>query len=118
MKSPYPPKTRMCRYTGFSKKCFDLVVTEESCQGSWINIRGQDPQDKDKVHDQWGCVDDFTHLLHLAAIDQGRAGAAETERLRNELLDRITQQKALTRRDEPKPIQQIEGPKGSDYDHR
>lgn len=115
MKSPFPPKTRMCRYTGFEKKCFDLV-TGESCQGSWVNIKGEDPQDKTIVHDNWGCVDDFTHILHLAAVDQARCGAKETEALRNGLLDRITQQKALAERQSK--LAQIEDHNGSDYDHR
>ena len=67
MKSPFPPKTRKCHCTAFTKGCFDLVVTEESCQGRWVNIKGVNPQNKDEVYDNWGCVDDFTHILHLAA---------------------------------------------------
>ena len=117
MKSPFPPKNRMCRHTGFEKKCFDLV-SSEACQGSWINIKGEDPQDKSTIHDNWGCVDDFTHILHLAAIDHARMGAAETEKLRNDLLDRISQQKSLAQREIQKPLQQIEVLNGSDHDYR
>ena len=98
MKSPFPPKTRMCHCTGFSKSCFDLVVTEEACQQRWINIKGANPQNKDEVFDNWGCVEDFNHILHLSAIDHSRMAAAETEALRNALLDRASLQQQITQR--------------------
>lgn len=111
MKSPFPPKTRMCKYTGFEKQCFALV-SSESCQGSWINIKGENPQNKEEIFDNWGCVDDFKHILHLAAVDHSRMAAAETEALRNALIDRASMQKQIAERNAKlsnlEPIQQIE----------
>lgn len=106
MQSPFPPKNRKCHCTGFSKGCFDLVVTDEACQGRWINIKGANPQNKDEVFDNWGCVDDFTHILHLSAVDHSRIAAAETEALRNALLDRASLQNQIATRD--RKLQQIE----------
>ena len=92
----FPPKDRMCHRTSFTKSCGDLVKSE-ACQKRWVLVQGSDPQTKTPVN-EWGCIDDWAHILQLALIDQMRMAAAETEKLRNELLDRISQAKAISER--------------------
>lgn len=91
-----PDETVMCHRTGFQTSCRDLVLSRK-CR-RWKNVVGSDPQDKTKSINQYGCIDDFAQLLQIALIGEMRTCSAEVLRLRNELLDQVTQRRVVAER--------------------
>ena len=72
-----------CRYTGFAKKCRDIVLAGECA--CWVNMRGTNTNTGEAI-DKWGCVDSFQHLLLHEVASEARNGAKETESFRNAVL--------------------------------
>ena len=78
-----PDKDVMCHRTGFTKSCFECVITH-GCR-LWKPMRIQDPEKQGAIIDKFGCLDEqmetyFKNLLRL----QERT-AAEVHEVRNDM---------------------------------
>ena len=95
-----PPKEKLCRFSGFQRKCRDLVY-EGACTDAWQHIQGQHPQTGERLS-KWGCSYDFAYLFAIEAAGNAQAARADTLTLRNMIFDPEVRARELGR-SEPLP---------------
>lgn len=78
-----PDKDIGCHRTGFTKTCFDCVVTHR-CQ-LWQQIIGMDKNTGEHLN-SWGCSDAFTNKLIVENTSETRQSTASTDRLNNDIV--------------------------------
>lgn len=103
MSDIFPPKDKLCRFSGFEKKCRDLVV-EGKCTDAWTNIQGKHPQTGDPM-DRWGCCYDFTYLLAMEAAGKAHHANEAVLTLRNMIFEPDVRQRELAKSAELKTIE-------------
>jgi hypothetical protein len=81
-----PPENRGCHRCGFTKKCFDLVVTEKVCH-RWKMLQGIHPQTGADMQ-VWDCIDDHCFLLLMNLGKETREVGGAVESFRNETVGR------------------------------
>jgi hypothetical protein len=108
-----PPKDKMCRFSGFQRKCRDLVC-EGSCTDAWQHIQGMHPQTGERLS-KWGCCYDFAYLFAIEAAGNAQQARADTLMLRNMIFVPEIRERELSKTDHTKTI---EDKTDADHDHR
>lgn len=99
----FPPKEKLCRFSGFEKSCRQLVM-DGKCTDAWTNIQGTHPQSGAPM-DKWGCCFELSYLLTLEASRKAHHAAADVERLGSMIFDPDVRARELAKANEMKTIE-------------
>lgn len=78
-----PDEKVMCPYTGFEKKCFDMVV---HCKcPKWVQVLGHNPNTGEQMN-RWACADSWMPLLTIENSQRQYQTGAEISALRVDLV--------------------------------
>lgn len=98
-----PNADKFCKFTGFEKKCRELVCSGK-CTDNWTNIQGMHPQTGEKLN-KWGCSSEFAYLMAMEAARNANASEAASLTLRNMIFDPEVRARELSRASDPKLIE-------------
>ena len=105
-----PPKDKLCKFTGFEKKCRELVCSG-TCTDNWVNIQGQHPQSGEALN-KWGCSSELQYLVTLDAARNANTATAAVLRTHNMIFDPGVRARELSQN----PIA-IEDKSNADHNH-
>lgn len=77
-----PDEKIHCHYTGFTKRCKDLVVEGKCCK--WVNVMGENPNTGQMVT-QYACADSYAHLLLVQMAMTNNQVSASHDKHTNEM---------------------------------
>lgn len=103
MNDMLPPKDKMCKFSGFTKGCRDLVCSG-TCTDEWVHITGTDPQ-TGKQMDFYGCASQWMYKMAMDAARSAHFAGVDVQTLRNMIFDPTVRAKELAKASDMKTIE-------------